>query len=264
MKILIAGDSFCTEFAHNNSKFTWTNQLESLLTGSSVTCVGQGASSVFSALQSVRKQLQIDSTYDTVIVLITNHERLYQTSDPCISNLHNALIHKEMYQKSNLNDARIFNKIEASRMYYEFLHEPALSIFILESCLKELQSLCGNRRLILFPCFDVFKDSAVASDLLGHHGFTLLQCVLRESDNFVQLKENFGKWAERHAEGENRIGKINHMCADNQLMLAHYFSDLIQFNKSNINLDSFFKLPETDFDLYYRTLDQVPYTGGDF
>ena len=54
------------------------------------------------------------------------------------------------------------------------------------------------------------------------------------------------------------------MCADNQLMLAHYFSDLIQFNKSNINLDSFFKLPDADFDLYYRTLDQVPYTGGDF
>ena len=264
MKILIAGDSFCTSEGHRDSKWAWTQQLENILPGSNVTCIGQGASSVFSALQQVKKQLQIDSNYDTVIVLITNHERLYQTSEPFISNLHNALIHKELYQKSNLNDSKVFNKIEACRMYYEFLHEPALSIFILESCLKELQTLCGNRRLILFPCFDMFKDSAVASDLLGHYGFTLLQCVLRESDNFAQLKENHGKWAERHADGESKIGKINHMCADNQLMLAHYFSDLIQFNKSNINLDSFFKLPKADFDLYYKTLDQVPYKGGDF
>ena len=156
MKILIAGDSFCTAFAHNVSEFAWTRRLENILPGSSVTCIGQGASSVFSALQAVKKQLQFDNSYDTVIVLITIHERLYQTLEPIISGLNNALKHKELYQKSNLNDARIFNKIEACRMYYEFLFEPDLGIFILESCLKELQSLCGNSRLILFPCFVMF------------------------------------------------------------------------------------------------------------
>jgi hypothetical protein len=262
MKILIAGDSFCDKSGHEDSKYAWTRQLETVLPGSSVTCGGQGASSVFSALQSVRNQLQIDNSYDTVIVIITNHERLYQTSEPFISNLRNALIHKELYQKSNLNDAKIFNKIEACRMYYEFLYEQDLGIFILDSCLKELQILCAGRRLILFPAFDIFTDSTLASELLGYHGFTLLQCVQHESVNFVQLKH--GSWAERHAQGDSRIGKVNHMCADNQLMLAHYFSDLIQFNKSKINLDWFFKLPKADFDLYYMTLDQVPYKGGDF
>ena len=264
MKILIAGDSFCKESDHKYSKFAWTRQLENILPGSIVTCVGQGASSVFSALQSVRNQLQNDSTYDTVIVLITIHERLYQTLEPIISGLNNAVKHKELYQKSNLNDARIFNKIEACRMYYEFLHEPALSIFILESCLKELQSLCGNRQLILFPCFDAYKDSAFASEILGLHAFTLYQCVLHETANFVQLTKNHGNWKERHVEGDSRIGMVNHMCADNQLMLAHYFSDLIQFNKSNINLDYFFKLTEADFDLYYKPFDQVLYKGTDF
>lgn len=263
MKILIAGDSFCSAPGHTDSKYAWTRQLETVLPGSSVTCVGQGASSVFSALQSVRKQLQIDNSYDTVIVIITNHERLYQTSEPFISNLTNALIHQKLYQQSKINDARVFNKIEACKMYYEFLYEHDLGVFILDSCLKELQSLCAGRRLILFPAFDIFTDSAFASDLLGYHGFTLLQCVQRENENFVQLKEN-RSWAERHAEGDNRVGKINHMCADNQLMLAHYFSDLIQFNKSNIKLEWFFKLPKSDFDLYFKPLDQVPYKGDDF
>jgi hypothetical protein len=264
MKILIAGDSFCKESDHKYSKFAWTRQLETILYGSNVNCVGQGASSVFSALQQVKKQLLIDNSYDTVIVLITIHERLYQTTEPIISGLNNALKHKELYQKSNLNEARIFNKIEACRMYYEFLHEPALSIFILESCLKELQSLCGNRQLILFPCFDTCEDSAFASEILGLHGFTLYQCVLRETANFVQLTKNHGDWKERHVEGDSRIGMVDHMCADNQLMLAHYFSDLIQFNKSKINLDWFFKLPATDFDLYYKPLDQIQYKGTDF
>ena len=135
MKILIAGDSFCTGAAHQDSKWAWTRQLENILPGSSVTCVGQGASSVFSALIQVKQQLSIDNSYDTVIVLITNQDRLYQTVEPIISTLRMAMIHKELYKKSNLNDDRIFNKIEATRLYYEHLYEREFHTFMLDACL---------------------------------------------------------------------------------------------------------------------------------
>lgn len=266
MKILIAGDSFCNKDAHLESDYAWTRQLENMLPNSSVNCVGQGAASVFSALQQVKKQLQIDSTYDTVIVLITDYERLYQTTEPVISNLQNALLHKELYGKSNIKDERIFNKIEAVRMYYEFLYENELNVFISESCLKELQSLCINKRLILFPAFPNYQDSAFESSVLGGYGFSLLDICQRENSEFLK---NFNKewrtdFIECIALGNEKIGKINHMSVENQTMLARYFANLIQFHKSAIELRSFVVLPRKDFNLYYKPVGQLIYNGTNF
>jgi hypothetical protein len=266
MKILIAGDSFCHGGSHVGSDYAWTRQIEYMLPNAKVTCVGKAATSVFSALQQVKEQLAIDHSYDAVIVLITNHERLHQTSDPLISNLPHALAYKELYKKSNLNDKDTFNKIEAARMYYEFLYDHDLGVFILDSCLKELQSLCAGRRLILFPAFDAFSDSPFASTLLSGYGFNLLQVVNWENQNFTQLGPELSTrgWKEHIALGANRVGKVNHMCVDNQHVLARYFADLIQYNKSDIRLDSFAKLPKEDFKLYYRPLSEVQYKGGNF
>ena len=251
MKILVAGDSFCNKDAHFNSDFAWTRQLENILSGSNVTCTGQGASSIFSALLQVKDQLLADSTYDTVIVLITNHERLYQTSEPIISNLRHAL---NIKKHTNNKDERCFNKIEAARMYYEHLYEKELSVFILESCLKEFQSLCANRRLILFPAFDTFRDSPLSVNLLGGYGFTLLDIVYRENKLLEnKLGDDWAlKWAERQSFKDDQFGKVNHMSTGNQNILARYFADLILHNKSNVGLDSFNMLSKEDFNLYYK------------
>lgn len=267
MKILIAGDSFCTGAAHKDSKFAWTRQLENILPGSNVTAVGKGASSVFSALLQVKQQLSIDNNYDTVIVLITNQDRLYQTAEPIISTLRMAMIHKELYKKSNLNDDRIFNKIEATRLYYEHLYEREFHTFMLDACLKELQSVCGNRRLILFPAFPVYAESAFAGSLLNHHGFSLLDVCGREN---LEYDKHFGNdnwrgdFSERLAHGDNSIGKIGHMSARNQATLARYFAETIQYGKSKIVLNDFEILPKEDFDLYYKSTSQMSYKGTDF
>lgn len=266
MKILIAGDSFCNKLGHEESDFAWTRQLENMLYRSKVTCTGQGASSVFSALLQVKEQLEIDSSYDTVIVIVTNHDRLYQTSYPLITNLPHALMQKKLYLGSNANDERAFNKIEAARMYYEFLHEHDLGVFILESCLKELQHIVGNRRLILFPAFQTFKDSAFADNLLGEHGFTLLDIVHRENENFNKMfdKEWMLKFVDRVSIGSDPFGKVNHISTGNQTLLARYFAQLIHFGKSEIKLNIFSVLPKKDFHLYYRPIDQLIYKDGNF
>lgn len=256
MKILIAGDSFCNKLGHTEANFSWTRQLEKLLAGSNVTCTGQGASSVFSALKQVQEQLLIDSGYDIVVVIVTNYERLYQTTEPIVSNLRHALTLRAPYEKSTNKDQRRFNKIEAARMYYEHLYEKELGIFILESCLKEIESTVAGRRLILFPAFETFQDSAFASSRLGSYGFTLLDIVFRENkilDN--RLEQDWAlKWSERLAFKDDQFGKVNHMSIINQTILARYFADLIEFGKSDINLDSFAVLSMEDFNLYYEPI----------
>jgi hypothetical protein len=267
MKILIAGDSFCSALCHEDSKFAWTQQLGNILPGSAVTCVGQGASSVFSALLQVKKQLSIDSSYDTVIVLITNQDRLYQTVEPIISTLRMAMIHKELYKKSNLNDDRIFNKIEATRMYYEHLYEREFHTFMLDACLKELQSVCDNRRLILFPAFPVYAESVFAGSLLNNHGFSLLDVCGRENTEYDKQFGNDswrGGFTECQALGDSQIGKINHMSAKNQAILARYFAETIRNGKSALGLNDFEILPKEDFNLYYKPIGQLTYKGADF
>jgi len=266
-KILIAGDSFCNKNAHSNSEYAWTRQIETMLSGSNVTCTGQGASSVFSALQQVKEQLSIDSSYDTVIVLITNQDRLHQTVEPIISTLRMAMIHKELHKKSNVNDDRVLDKIEAVRLYYEHLYEREFHTFMLDACLKELQSICGNRRLILFPAFPVYTESAFAASLLNSYGFCLVDICGRENTEYDKQfgKDNWrGDFSECYTEGNSRIGKINHMCVDNQHILARYFADLIEFNKSDLGPHSFVTLPKKDFNLYYKPIGELAYTGKDF
>ena len=184
-------------------------------------------------------------------MLITNHERLYQTSEPIISNLRHAL---NIKKHTNNKDERCFNKIEAARMYYEHLYEKELSVFILESCLKEFQSLCANRRLILFPAFDTFRDSPLSVNLLGGYGFTLLDIVYRENKLLEnKLGDDWAlKWAERQSFKDDQFGKVNHMSTGNQNILARYFADLILHNKSTIGLDSFDVLSKKDLNLYYE------------
>jgi hypothetical protein len=267
MKILIAGDSFCTKDGHKDSKYAWTRQLENMLPGSNVTCTGQGGSSVFSALLQVKQQLSIDNSYDTVIVLITNQDRMYQTAEPIIGSLRMAMIHKELYKKSNLNDDRIFNKIEATRLYYEHLYEPEFHIFMLDACLKELQSVCVNRCLILFPAFPVYAESVFAGSLLNGYGFSLLDVCGREN---TEYDKQFGNdtwrnnFSECQALGDSPIGKINHMSAKNQIILARYFAEIIQLGKSTIGLNDFEILPKQDFNLYYKSTNQLHYKGTDF
>jgi hypothetical protein len=222
---------------------------------------------VFSALLQVRKQLSIDSSYDTVIVLITNQDRLYQTVEPIISTLRMAMIHKELYKKSNLNDDRIFNKIEATRMYYEHLYEREFHTFMLDACLKELQYVCGNRRLILFPAFPVYAESVFAGSLLNGHGFSLLDVCLRENTEYNKQFGNDtwrGDFSEHLAHGDIPIGKINHMSAKNQATLARYFAETIQHGKSTLGLNDFEILPKKDFNLYYKSTSQLSYKGTDF
>jgi len=267
MKILVAGDSFCTALGHKDSKFAWTRQIENILPGSNVNCVGQGGSSVFSALQQVKKQLLIDNSYDTVIVLITNHDRMYQTVEPMINSLHLAMIHKELYKKSNVNNEKILNKIEASRMYYEHLYEHEFHTFILDACLKELQSVCGNRRLILFPAFPFYVESVFANSLLNGYGFCLLDICNREN---IEYNKQFGNdswrgdFTEHHALGDNPIGKVNHMSTRNQIILARYFAETIRYGKSALGLNDFEILPKQDFNLYYKPIGQLHYQGTDF
>jgi hypothetical protein len=257
MKILIAGDSFCNKLSHEESNFAWTRQLENMLHNCKVTCTGEGASSVFSALQQVKNELEIDSSYDTIIVIVTNHERLYQTSDPIISNLPHALAHEKLYKQSNNKDEKLFNKIESARMYYEHLHEHDLGVFILESCLTELQHVVGNKRLILFPAFETFKDSAFADELLNGYGFTLLDMVHRENKNFNETfeKDWMFRFTERVSIDSDPFGKVNHMSTGNQTLLARYFAQLIHFGKSEIKLNSFSVLPKKDFHLYYSPIE---------
>jgi hypothetical protein len=267
MNILIAGDSFCIEGAHRDSKFAWTRQLENMLTGSNVTCVGQGASSVFSALQQVKKQLSVGSSYDTVIVLITNQDRLYQTVEPILSSLRLAMIHKDLYTKSNLNDDRVLNKIEAVRLYFEHLYEPEFHTFMLDACLKELQSICGNRRLILFPAFPVYAESVFANSLLNGYGFSLLDICGRENIEYDKQFGNDswrGNFSECHAIGDSPIGKVNHMSTRNQIILARYFAETIRYGKSALGLNDFEILPKQNFNLYYKPIGQLHYQGTDF
>jgi len=267
MKILVAGDSFCTGAAHKDSKFAWTRQLENILPGSNVTAVGKGASSVFSALLQVKQQLSIDSSYNTVIVLITNQDRLHQTVEPIISTLRMAMIHKELYKKSNVNDDRVLDKIEAVRLYYEHLYEREFHTFMLDACLKELQSICGNRRLILFPAFPVYTESAFATSLLNSYGFCLIDICNREN---IEYNKQFGNdswrgdFSECYTEGNSRIGKVNHMSTRNQIILARYFAETIQYGKSALGLDDFEILPKEDFDLYYKSTSKMSYKGTDF
>lgn len=265
MKILVTGDSFCSDLGHIESDYAWTRQIENIIPGSSVTCIGKGASSVFSALHQARKQLLIDNNYDAVIVLVTNHERLYQSTGPLISNLFHAMNHQSLYKASKLNKPELFNKLEACRMYYESLYENDLGVFILESCLKEFQSLFAGKKLIFYPSFNTFNDSKFAVDLMKDCKFTLLDARNKENENFPKLKDEvWGAFAEHIVLGPSRIGKVNHMCPDNQLVLARLFADLIQHGKSDITLNDFISLPQEDFELYYRPLAKVEYIGKDY
>jgi hypothetical protein len=199
MKILIAGDSFCDDVSHSVTELAWTRVLETLLPNASVDCAGQSASSIFSALHTVREHTSRND-YDVIIVVITNHERLYQKSElrPQISSLPHALALLEIYKtkkdpsvlkKYQLDqDPNVLNRLEAGRMYYEHLYEHDLGIFILESCLKEFQTAFPGKRVILVPGFDNYSDSEYACSVLGQHPFNLMEVVYKEDKNFTKLQ----------------------------------------------------------------------------
>ena len=260
MKILVAGDSYCDELSHKETDCAWTRQLEKIIPNASVTCIGQTATSVFSALKRVR---EIKEEYDAVIVIVTSHERMYQTSAPYITNLPHALNHQELYKREKLNDIKLYNKIEASRAYYEFLYEDDLGIFILESCLKEFQLMFADKRLILVPGFNNYWASSYATNIFKQHPFNLMQVIEKENLNFTDLGPGKGRrWQEINI--KDRVGKVNHMCQQNQLTLANYFADLINASKSSITLDNFISLPKEDFRLHFRPIDEVQYSSGKF
>ncbi len=265
MKILIAGDSFCNSISHSMTELAWTRVLENMLPNASVDCIGKSASSVFSALHTVKEHVNRDN-YDIIIVIVTNHERLYQRAErrPLISSLPHALTLLEVYKTSTnpavLNrydlekNTVVLNRLEAGRMYYEHLYEHNLGIFILESCLKEFQTAFPGKKVILFPGFDNYTDSEYACSVLNTHPFNLMQVIYHEDQNFTQLQSDT-LYKEIELIHGNKKGKINHMCEENQHTLARYFADVIQHGKSDITNDSFFSPLKVHFGYYYTELE---------
>jgi len=265
MKILIAGDSFCDDVSHSMTEHAWTRVLENILPNASVDCAGQSASSVFSALHTVREHVNRND-YDVIIVIVTNHERLYQKAElrPQISSLPHALSLLEIYKTKKdpavlkryqlEKDPAVLNRLEAGRMYYEYLYEHNLGIFILESCLKEFQTSFPGKKVILFPAFDNYSDSKFACDVFKPHPFNLMEVVNREDKNFSQLQSST-LYKEIEVIHGNQKGKINHMCQENQYILANYFADIIQHGRSDITIDSFFSPLGVHFGYYYTELE---------
>lgn len=264
MKILVAGDSFCDDETHLVTELAWTRLLENILPSTSVDCIGQRGSSVFSALHTVREHVsRID--YDVIIVIVTNHERLYQKSElrPQISSLPHALTQLNIYKTTSdpailktyqiEKNPTVLNRLEAGRMYYEHLYEHNLGIFILESCLKEFQTAFPGQQVILIPGFDNYTDSEYACSVLNTHPFNLMEVVYREDKNFTQLQSDtlYRELAMIHG---NKNGKINHMCQENQHTFARYVADVIQYGKSDVTIDSFFSPAKAHFGYYYTEL----------
>lgn len=265
MKILIAGDSFCDDVSHSVTELAWTRVLENMLPNTKIDCIGQSASSVFSALHTVKEHAS-RTDYDVIIVIVTNHERLYQRAElrPQISSLPHALALLEIYKTKSdpavlrkyqiEKNTTVLNRLEAGRMYYEHLYEHNLGIFILESCLKEFQTSFPKSKVILFPAFDNYSDSEYACSVLKQHPFNLMQVVLTEDKNFTQLQSDT-LFKEIELIHGNKKGKINHMCEENQHTLARYFADVIQHGKSDITIDSFFSPLKVHFGYYYTELE---------
>jgi hypothetical protein len=226
-----------------------------MIPSTSVHCVGRAGASVFSALHTTREHV-FKNDYDIIIVLVTNHERLYQRDEyePHVSSLSYALLQLEKYKKSAIKDISVFNRLEAGRMYYEHLYEPNLGIFILESCLKEFQTAFPNKRVILFPAFDNYKNSEYACGVLGQHPFNLMEVTYKEDKNFTQLQSDT-PYRELELIHGNRVGKINHMHPKNQHILASYFADLILRSMSDITIASFVSIPADQFEYYYAPLE---------
>lgn len=256
MKVLVVGDSFCNIVSHEKTEHAWTRVLHTMLCtelpGTEVHCVGQAGSSVFSALHTTREHL-IKTDYDVIIALITDHERLYQRGEyePQISSLPHALVLLERYKRTK--DQNILNRIEAGRMYYEYLYEPNLGIFTLESCLKEFQTAFPGKQVIIFPAFDNYTNSTYACSVLNKHPFNLMEVNYKEDKNFTQLQSET-MYKELELIHGNQVGKINHMHPKNQHTLARYFADLILHGKSDITIDSFVSIPAEEFEYYYAPL----------
>lgn len=259
MKILVVGDSFCNKVSHDTTKHAWTRVLHIMLCaelpGTKVHCVGQAGSSVFSALHTTREHVN-KNAYDVIIAIIADHERLYQRGEyePQVSSLPHALVLLERHKRSKTKDQNVLNRIEAGRMYYEYLYEPNLGIFTLESCLKEFQTEFPGKQVIIFPAFDNYTNSTYACSVFDQHPFNLMEVVYKEDKNFTQLQSNTS-YQEIEVIHNNQIGKINHMHPTNQHTLARYFADLILHGKSDINIDNFVSIPVEEFKYYYRPLE---------
>ena len=249
MKILIVGDSFCNAKHHIRSANTWTRQLETMIPDCEVTCLGQAASSIFSAFTSLKTQLE-KFEYDWYIFMFTQHTRFYIPEEPAASGLAHAQSLIQRYNAQILgtdrHDEKVYNRLLAAEMYYEHLQQDSLDLFLFESLLKKSAELLKDKNYIFFPCFDSYHESEIASKYLGHHPFSAYGISQKENLNFNDRLSGAG----RSMWNENPNIMHNHMSSDGQCVLARYMHDLITNGKSNITLADV-KVLSKPFDTYY-------------
>jgi len=260
MKVLVIGDSFCNREHHKKIE-SWTRQLELLIPGSEVTCLGSGASSLFYAFQELRAQLETQE-YDYYIFFFTHYTRFYMPEPPGISNLPHAQKLVAQYKSQVIDtpkhDITVWNKLLAAESYYEHLQQDSFDLFVFESMLEKATELLNGKKFIFFPCFDSYKDSPIAIKHMGHHPFTGQSIVERENLNFKRrLMHNVGqtKWI------ENLQIRYNHMTAINQKLLAQYMLDLMTHGKSNITLNDF-EIITGAFTNYYTPVTETKFNFG--
>jgi hypothetical protein len=257
MKVLILADSFGNRDHHNRSVNSWTRQLELMIPNCEVTCLGLGSSSLFYSFQELKAQLETQE-YDYYIFLFTHYNRFYMPKHG-VSNLAHAQKLVAVYKSQVLNtpkhDADLWGTLCAAEAYYTYLQNDSLDLFIYESIIEKAADLLKGKNYIFFPCFESYKDSAVAVKHMGYHPFTGQSIMDKENSNFKRrLRDNVGqsKWVERVSV------RTNHMSAHSQIILAQYMVDLMTHGKSNITLNDI-KVISGAFIDYFQPVTEIAF-----
>lgn len=217
MDVLIVGDSF----AASDSKIGWVNLLRSKV--SSVKCVAEGGSSLF---YSYSKLLEEDlSSYDYVIVLVTQCGRLTFFDKPHINSYLTAKIYKENTHQ------KIKDRAQAAIQYYQHLDNEEVNRFLHLSLLKEIRELLKGIPHTLQPGFSksLIERSHPVSFWLTD--ITDKQAELVPEELYTRIHNPKEKLT-------------NHMSPSNNRVLCDYFYDMITTGSSNITIQDFNRLEE--------------------
>jgi len=249
MKVLIAGDSYADWL--NENPTCWATKLKEV-SRYDIKNIGISGSSLAYTYKALKLE-NLDS-YDKVIILVTQYNRIYVSSinDPAHKKISRDMGtqivsygHLCRYIKQNPQDKR--PHLEAVKLYYEMIYDEDAAKVLQTALIKKIQQMIPQNKLILIKCFDHNYSSADSNAEIFDSNLIMWKCSLLEHEPI--RKNPFNDYIE--VPGLHS----NHLLEANNWQIASYMYSLLQGSKEPFNYDLIVKMNELEFNQYFRKPD---------
>lgn len=239
MIVGIFGDSFAAPSDLYSPSHSWTNLL-SITYNYNVKNFAQTATSLF---WSYKKLITHIDQVDTVVFVVTAPGRLYHPRMiPGTLWTVDRILNQPDAEKRGFNNEKLsldnIEILKAAKSYYLNLSDHEFDMFVHTQLIKTIQELCQqkNKKLWLIPSVD--QNISYQSTFL---------CALWQITQ-EEIRATFGDTMTR----PETPARVNHMSAENNLILAGLVDNIITGKEITVTLDNFVFKKETNPELYWE------------